>query len=357
MEAARTAGWLVVAAAATVSGMAQAQGSVTLYGVVDAGFQYVSRTANAQGQNAGRTFAMTDGGAGPSVFGLRGAEDLGGGLKAIFGLESGISLANGGFNNSNGNFFGRQAWVGLTGPFGSVKAGEQFSPFFLTLFDSDPRGFSSFGSGIVPYGDNVFLTGAVNARAVSYSSPKIAGFEGSVLFAPGGVAGDFQAGRQWGASLKYDNGTVMVNAAVYDGNPDGQPTPVPTGVAFWGRTLGFAYRFQSLTVKASFVNYKVAGAFNSNVYGGGVDYTGFAQFDLNGGVWYTSDRNDTSNHSLMGAAGVNYLLSKRTTLYGQFAVVNNHGAMNTGFSVSMPQILTGVSGTTFGANLGIRHVF
>ncbi|QBR04419.1 porin [Paraburkholderia pallida] len=357
MKSARRVGWTIAAATMALSGAAHAQGSVTLYGIVDAGFQITSKTAGPNGTNAGRTFALTDGGAGPSVFGLQGREDLGGGLQAIFALESGIDVANGGFNNSNGNLFGRQAWVGLTGSFGTIKLGEQFSPFFLSVFASDPRTFSSFGSGIVLYGNNVFLTGAVNANAISYSSPTIAGFQGSALFAPGGIAGDFQAGRQWAASIQYDYGPLTINAAIYDGNAGGQATPVPTGVEFLGRTLGVSYRFSPLTLKASFTSYKVAGSFNDDVFGGGFDYAALPSLDLNGGVWYTTDRNNSNNHSLMGAAGVNYLLSKRTTLYTQIEVVNNHGAMNTGFSVSMPQLLFGVPGTAVGANVGIRHTF
>jgi predicted porin len=247
--------------------------------------------------------------------------------------------------------------VGLEGNYGKIRFGEQFSPFFLTLFDSDPRHFSTFGSGIVIYGDNAGFTGSVNANAILYSSPKLWGFEGSAMFAPGGVAGDFQAGKQWSGSLKYDNGTLMVNASIYDGNTGGTPTPVPTNTEFLGRTLGMAYRFGTLTAKLSFVNYKVAGKFNANVYGGGLDYFARADLDFNGGAWFTSDRNNTTNHSILGAIGTTYFLSKQTSLYAQFAVVNNHGAMNTGLSLTTHSILTEVAGTTYGANVGIRHSF
>ncbi|WP_428996017.1 porin [Paraburkholderia ferrariae] len=92
----------------------RAQSSVTLYGVLDAGLLYTSRAVNASGTNIG----------------LRGTEDLGGGLSAIFDLESGIDVANGGFGNSNGNVFGRQAWIALNGGFGTLQAGLQYSPFW-----------------------------------------------------------------------------------------------------------------------------------------------------------------------------------------------------------------------------------
>ncbi|RKE36433.1 putative porin [Paraburkholderia sp. BL23I1N1] len=335
-----------------------AQSSVTLYGIAGAAIQFSSKTVNASGGNAGKTFAVADAGNGPSLFGIQGVEDLGSGMKAEFKIESGINMTNGGFNSSNGNFFGRQAWVGLEGNFGMVKAGLQFSPFFTALYASDPRQHSEFGSGLVLYGDNVAVTGAFNSNAVSYTSPKLAGFQGQAMLALGGKAGDFSAGRQWSTSLKYENASLMINAAFYDGNSGGTvQTPVPTTVAFEGRTVGAAYTFGPLIVKASFVNYKVAHSFNANVYGGGAKYQITPFVDVNGGVWYTSDRNDTSNHSVLAAVGTDYYASKRTSLYAQVAVVNNHGAMNTGLAVNNVSFIREVSGTSVGGNIGIRHSF
>ncbi|MBN3813739.1 porin [Paraburkholderia sp. Ac-20347] len=346
-------------------GAAHAQSSVTLYGMVDAGLLYTSKTASSTGANAGSQFSFVDSGQSPSQFGLTGTEDLGGGLKASFKLESGISMANGGFGNSNGNMFGRQAWIGLENNYGEVKAGLQFSPFFLSLFDLDPRGVSQFGSGLVNYVNNAFVTGIFNANSISYTSPVFYGFQGSALYAFGGSAGDFQAGRQYSANLKYDNGTVMVEAAFYDGNvgTSGTSAPAISTVGFEGRMIGTSYKIGNVTLKASFTNYKGQGessvgygAINNNVYGGGVDWLVLPQLALNGGVWFTSDRNDTSNHSLLGAVGANYFLSRASTLYAQFGLVDNRGTMNTGISIN--NALNGVpNATTFGAEIGIRHIF
>ncbi|QBR01660.1 porin [Paraburkholderia pallida] len=335
-----------------------AQSSVTLYGIVDAGFLFTSKTPNAAGQNAGRTFALADSELSPSLFGLSGVEDLGGGLKAKFKIESGFGPANGGFNNSTGNFFGRQAWVALGGKYGEVKAGVQYSPFVNAVYDSDARGFADFGDIQSLYGNNVFLTGVYNSNAISYTSPKLAGFEGSVMLALGGQPGDFQAGRQYAASLKYDNGTLMVNAAIFDGNSGGTVnTPVPSTVAFIGRMLGAGYRFGSLTAKAVVANFKVAGSANNYVYGGGFDYAALRQLEINAGIWVMSDRNDTKNHSLLASVGTYYFLSGSTTLYAQVGVVNNHGAANTGLSVSYTGAFYGVQGTSIGATVGVRHIF
>lgn len=352
---------LCAAAAGLVfAGMAQAQSSVTLYGIADGGLLYTSKTLNtATGQNAGKQFSFTDSGLTPSKFGMSGTEDLGGGLKAEFKLESGINIGTGGYNDSNGNLFGRQAYVALTGGFGEVKAGLQFSPFFLALYGLDPRGMSQFGSSLIMYVDNVITTGIFTPNAVSYTSPVLWGFQGSALLSLGGVAGDFQNGRQYSASMKYDNGTVMVSASYFNANAStgsALMTPVPSQlpVSFEGRQLGASYKIGKLTTKASFVNYRV-GDDSSNVYGGGLDFLATPQVDLNAGVWYEEQRQQTTNHTLLAGLGAEYYVSHRTTVYAQIAVVNNHGTMDTGLSIS--DALYGAPGTTTGVNVGIRHTF
>ncbi|WP_133646155.1 porin [Paraburkholderia flava] len=337
---------------------AHAQSNVTLYGIVDAGILYTSKTLNSTtGQNSGHQFSMLTGGMSASLFGLKGAEDLGGGTKAIFQLESGIDMASGKFADSNGNFFGRQAWVGLTGDFGTFKAGLQNSPFALSIIETDPRNISFFGSGVPIAIGSVYVTGVYNSNSVSYTSPKIAGLQGSAMMAFGGIAGDFQAGRQYSARVTYTLGQLLVDAALYDGNAGGTAatTPVPSTVAYTGRTLGARYRWDALTVKAVYVNYKIAGSFDNRVYGGGLSYNVTPAVNVDAGVWYTRDGNDSNNHSIMAATGLRYSLSKATLLYGQFGYADNHGRMNTGLSTN--DALHGVQGSTFGADVGIRHTF
>ncbi|QBR02057.1 porin [Paraburkholderia pallida] len=337
---------------------AHAQSNVTLYGVVDSGILYTSKTLNpTTGQNAGHQFSLLTGGLTPSLFGLKGNEDLGGGMKAIFALESGIDMTNGGLNDSNGNLFGRQAWVGIDSRFGTVKGGVQLSPFVLSLIASDPRGASYFGSGVPIYTGAVFVTGAFNSNSISYTSPRIAGFQGSALLALGGIAGNFQAGRQYSASVDYTYGPLLITASMYDGNAGGTAatTPIPSTVAFTGRTIGASYQYDALTVKAVFINLKVAGSFDNRVYGGGLSYRFTPVTTVDAGVWYTSDGNDTNNHSILAATGLTYSLSKATLLYGQFGYVDNHGKMDTGLSTN--GALFGVAGTTFATAVGIRHLF
>ncbi|NPT53838.1 porin [Paraburkholderia elongata] len=339
-------------------GCAYAQSNVVLYGIVDDALSYSSRTLNSStGRDAGHQIAMIDGQAFGSRFGMTGVEDFGGGLKASFKLESGINIANGSIGNSNGNLFGRQAWLQLGGNFGSVTAGLQFCPFVLALIESDARGASDFGSLAPIYVDSVLTTGLFNSNAITYSSPTFAGLQGSVMIALGGEAGNFQAARQYSGSLTYDRNGVFANVAFYSGNAGDASTSAPASstVAFMGRTIGVGYTFSNLTFRAVFVNFKIAGSFDSRVYGGGVSYAATPALTLDAGAWLTRDGNDTSNHSILVATGVRYLLSKRTMLYTQFGYVSNSGKMDTGLSNDGPLYLP--SGEIFGANVGITHSF
>ncbi len=91
---------------------AHAQGSITLYGVVDAGVEFLTNVPNAATGGSNNAVRMSAGNLSTSRWGLRGAEDLGGGLKAVFTLENGFDLDTGSANQG-GRLFGRQAFVGL----------------------------------------------------------------------------------------------------------------------------------------------------------------------------------------------------------------------------------------------------
>ncbi len=112
------------AAALLAASAAHAQSSVTLYGLIDAGVAYTNNVE--KGGTRGPLFQATSGEINGSRFGLRGSEDLGGGLRAIFVLENGFSVTNGKLAQDN-RLFGRQAYVGLSSnQFGTVTLGRQY---------------------------------------------------------------------------------------------------------------------------------------------------------------------------------------------------------------------------------------
>jgi hypothetical protein len=143
---------------AGLSAPAMAQTSVTLYGVVDAPVEYVSKMASspptlingqATYQPGGSRFAMGSIGglAGPRR-GLRGAEDLGGAKHAIFVLESGFGVDNG-VSANGGRLFGRQAFVGLQADAGKIMLGRQYTPLFETLANFAPLRYASLYEPVV----------------------------------------------------------------------------------------------------------------------------------------------------------------------------------------------------------------
>jgi len=187
------------------AGAAHAQSSVTLYGIADAGILY---TNNIKGHSATQLSTANS-----SRFGLMGAEDLGGGLKAIFDLENGYSISNGGLSQG-GLLFGRKAFVGLSSTqYGTLTAGRQYSASNDTT--------SQFASGAdwaasgLGYGtragdvDNVDTTNRI-ANSIKYTSPNFAGVKIGLLYSLGGVAGDFTRNSVWDAAVGYTNGPIKL---------------------------------------------------------------------------------------------------------------------------------------------------
>ncbi len=116
---------------------AHAQSSVTLYGIVDAGIAYVHNAQNANGGNASSLVKFSSGNLSGSRWGLRGTEDLGGGLAALFQLENGFNIGTGALGQGQREF-GRKAVVGLSSStYGTVTLGRQYDPV-VDLVGSKP---------------------------------------------------------------------------------------------------------------------------------------------------------------------------------------------------------------------------
>ena len=188
---------LALAVFGAFAGAASAQTNVTIYGIVDMGFARVDNgTATANKLDSG----IQSG----SRIGFKGTEDLGGGLSAIFQLENGFA-ADDGTLGQGGRLFGRQAWVGLNGAFGTVKAGRQFTPVYANLGTFDP-----FGNALAGNSERIFNTEFEGSRfdnnlTYNYSAN---GFRGELQYAFGEVAGNNSANRAIGGFAGYKNGPV-----------------------------------------------------------------------------------------------------------------------------------------------------
>jgi predicted porin len=147
----------------SLSGVAHAQSTVTLYGLIDTSLRFTTNNSSASG--AANSIALTSGAIQGSRWGLKGSEDLGNGYKAVFDLENGFVLNNGTIDQQ-GQLFGRQAWVGIKTPdFGSVLAGRMYGIPFGTLSDFDPLGIGN-------YLENEYISRIVGVRydnTVDYS--------------------------------------------------------------------------------------------------------------------------------------------------------------------------------------------
>ena len=156
----------------TIASAANAQTSVTLYGLIDAGLTYTNN------QGGAHNFQATSGAVNGSRWGLRGAEDLGGGLKAIFTLENGFNIMNGKLGQG-GREFGRQAFVGLSSDSaGALTLGRQYDSVVDYLGPLALTGTQYGGTQAAHPFDNDNLDNSFRiSNSVKYQSLNYGGFK------------------------------------------------------------------------------------------------------------------------------------------------------------------------------------
>lgn len=187
---------------------AHAQSSVTLYGSLDAGIVYANNAGGHAAWNQG-SGALSD-----TYFGLKGSEDLGGGLHAIFKLENGFNLNNGRDTESN-TMFNRQAYVGLqSDQYGTLTLGRQYDSMVDYLSPLSEAG-SGFGNNMAAHPfDNDNLDHSFSIKnSVKYQSANYAGFKFGGLYGFSNDAGQFANNRAWSAGASYGNGPLNFAAA------------------------------------------------------------------------------------------------------------------------------------------------
>lgn len=190
-----------------VVGVAHAQTSVTLYGTIDTSITYVNH-ANGN-KNLWALGNSSDGNLSGSRWGLKGAEDLGGGLKAIFQLESGFNPSTGASAQGD-RLFGRQAYVGLTAAqYGSLTLGRQYDPLIDLVQGITEDNY--FGSVFATPGDvdNYDNSFRVN-NAVKYTTPVWNGLQAATMYSFGGIAGSTGSEQSYSAAVAYNNGPISL---------------------------------------------------------------------------------------------------------------------------------------------------
>ena len=332
---------LALAVLTAVTGAASAQSSVTLYGKVDLGLVLDSGSA------AGKSVRISSGVTGGSRIGFKGVEDLGGGMKAAFQLETGYCADSAAgapnFCTGSNQFMGRQAHGDLTGAFGAISAGRQYSLGFNNLSTIDP-----FGTGFAGQVNNIVDPSGIRLNnSVQYSTPSMmGGLTASAEVAFGEQTGNWEANRETGAGLTYASGPAYVGFTFYDvGNSTG------TGAARKNYLLGGTYDFG--VVKLHALAQKSTGPSSLDV----LDIMAGVTVPLAGGNLMASyirhnDRTLADKDANQLGIGYIYPLSKRTSVYTAFGrIQNQHGATFTVGNATE----SGTGNKAF--NLGVVHNF
>lgn len=364
---------LILAAAmasTVVVSVANAQSNVQLYGLLDTGVEYLTH-ATPQGGTLVRV--PTNTATLPSRWGMRGTEDLGNGLQALWTLESGFALSNG-TSAQGGRLFGRQSFVGLGGKWGTITIGRQYGMTYLSLLDSDVIGPAIYSMGSYdsfipnPRNDNsLAYKGVFNGLTVGaeYSTGR------DSTSCAGQTAGNFLACREISAMLKY-NAAKWGAAVAFDeqrgGAGSAPATIAPTASYAMARASS---RDRRLVANGYFVlgPVKVGGGWigrwihsdvtsvSSNLFYLGASYAVSVPLQVDAQVVYYNSK-DANVHSIMYVARATYSLSKRTAVYAQTGFLTNGAQSN--FSVSGATVVPAspaMGGNQLGVMLGVRHTF
>jgi predicted porin len=347
----------LTALASAAGAQAQSGNGVTLYGVVDA---YV------QAANGASTLTrVQSGGLSGSRFGLRGSEELGGGLRAIFTIESGINLDDG--TNGQGAFWGRQSFVGLASPYGQLTLGRQYGSLYTLSAD-----FSEFSNGpigastavIGGFGGYEPVRGFSNAatgnggparinNSVKYETSSFNGFKGGAVYGMGEVAGATTKTRIADVYARYTAGPLDAMVSLVDDRVTATALQVRTTSA------AAAYSFGDARVTGGVISVNDRSAANADGEGywvGGDYRVGLNLFKAQ--VLVNKVKDGDGKTQAIGA-GYQYDLSRRTSLYSSLTHFRNEGAGYADrWASALPAGLTDASDrniTEFAA--GIRHTF
>ncbi|CAN7774097.1 porin [Cupriavidus necator] len=389
---------IALASLSALTGVAHAQTSVTLYGVVDAGVEYINRVATAPAALSptatgpsvgvapvGSRFGMPNqGGLSASRWGLRGVEDLGGGLKAYFTLESQFLADSGGTNGTP--VFTRQSFIGLGNQYGKLTFGKQYSSLLDAIVNFAPTRFSpAFEPGIwwvgVDYKPNnaVKYAGQFGNLAVSAYYSFGAGLPASALAIStaglvnggnGETPGNPRDNTSWGGavtylgptfggSIGYDQWnpsaaigvTAKVRKAAINGSYSNGPLKLMAGYRWGDQTYANGNTIMRDDFWFAGVTYKAMPALDLQL---GYYYSNIKKMDF-GNTGRPSNPANPQQVSLVA----DYALSKRTDVYLSTAWAHNGSLGNDGaFTLFLFNYAQAPGQKNMvGVATGIRHVF
>jgi len=384
---------IVVTLLTPIANAAHAQSSVTLYGLIDEGFEGVSNAPAQNGKASGRLFRLdATNGLNSSRWGIKGTEDLGGGLKALFQLENGFELNNGKLGQG-GAEFGRQAFVGLTSDqLGTITLGRQYDSVvdFLGGYEFGDSNIGTAHSAHPADLDNFNNSRRTN-NAVKFKSLEYGGITFGGLYSFGGVGGSITRNQVYSLGASYKSGPLSLGVAYLDvKNPatslfGSNPSDTATSNGLTGSPVFSGYAsadgYRVIGAGGAYtIGAAVLGATYSNVRFTGINalsdataifndaelsfqyhvsprlLAGVAYNYLHGSAVTASVGN--SNYSEI-SAGVNYTLTTRTDLYAALDYQSANGHDSTGKGT-----VANISGVSASSNryqtvgrIGMRHRF
>lgn len=342
--------------------------SVTLYGVVDTGVEYVN---NVGANKYGVVRVPTLTGTVPSRWGIRGTEDLGQGLKAFFWLEGGFAPDSG--VQGQGRLFGRQSAVGLSSQWGDLSFGRQYTMLYWAVGDSGILFPNIHGIGTL----DPYLPNARTDNSIAYKG-KFGGLTVGATYSfgrdtvnngpsPSGTncAGenpaDKNACREWSAMLMYTTNTWGIGTA-YDsqrGGPGAFAGLTSSGLKDDRYTItAYVYPLSNVKVGTGWLyrNNEASATARSDTFWLGAVYDITPQITLNTALFYQKFRS-SSNQAWLGAFRADYNFSKRTMAYLSVGYVGNGGQLATSISGGAAGSNPMPGGNQLGTMLGIKHTF
>ncbi|MAF02033.1 MULTISPECIES: porin [Herbaspirillum] len=382
---------LALAVLGAFAGAAQAQtSSVTIYGIIDTGVVYTSKAVNGTANGTGSKFGVNSAVIQGSRIGFKGVEDLGGGLSAVFNLETGFKNDTGALDDSKttNTLFRRKSVVGLAGGFGTVLLGRQ-TDFADSI--SYLTSVADFGFMTGSVGHNLDrLEGTRSNNSVSYTTNNMGGFTGNLFYGFGEQAGRTSAGQAFGIGGKYDNGPLGLGINYFQSKQGATPadTSLLIGTTNAGdvnnsgnsaaKVLNVAasYQFGPARVYANYNRVKqdlntasptalpsktLGSANKADIYEVGTAYSLTPNLKLLGAVTHTrADFNSSSKGKLTQISlGTDYWLSKRTDLYAFLANIRASDMANSGvYGDATGNAATGgADASQTLVAVGVRHKF
>lgn len=370
---------IAFAALTAIAGAAQAQSTVTLYGVADV---YAGQKSTTVGGVKLKQTVVDSNGLNTSRFGFRGTEDLGSGLKAIFTMEAGLLLDTGASNQNGGGLFSRQAFVGLSGNFGTATLGRQYTAFdALRAGTNNSYDATYFATTLRVFNNGVADYASRASNSFAYASPVYSGFSGAFVLAGGeDKSATVKASRNNSFHVKYANGPLLVGYAYQNEkfNANTSATILNNINALTGNTQTGDRTYNLFAGSYDFGVAKITGGYQTAKQERSSPTTPAAAALTNGNgkdkeyqfgvsapfgaatiaAGYTRSKADNSDrratgYSLLGT----YDLSKRTRLYA--GGVSEKYSGSTGFSAVSGASTATVAGLTrsSGVVAGVRHAF